>query len=140
MLRFFICTDIFTLFCTLMLVCLWYIRGLSYHSKYYEFILGVFVWEIDKWGHDIDTRSDDFHQKLVEFDSAIDSLLDQLEQQFLRDKVNIVIFSDHGMKDISPERTVDISHILNTTDVKIFTDRGHMCNIWPHDHKLEKVR
>lgn len=100
---------------------------------------GVFVWEIDKWGHDIDTKSDEFNQKLVEFDTAIYSLLDQLEQQSLRDKVNIVIFSDHGMKDISPERTVDISHILNTTDVKIFTDRGHMCNIWPHDHKLEKV-
>ena len=102
-------------------------------------VVGVYVAELDESGHFNEKNSQKLGQTIQEVDKIIKFLLDELNARSLRDSVNIVIFSDHGMAEISESKSVDISEHLNTSDVKVFTDRGNMCNIWPHEGKLNKV-
>ena len=102
-------------------------------------VVGVYLAELDESGHFNEKNSQKLGQTIQEVDKIIKFLLDELNARSLRGSVNIVIFSDHGMAEISESKSVDISEHLNTSDVKVFTDRGNMCNIWPHEGKLDKV-
>jgi len=57
--------------------------------------------------------------KLAEADTAISYLLDQLKIIFLKDQVNIVITSDHGMTSSSVNRVIVLDDYFNVSDVTI---------------------
>ena len=67
-------------------------------------------------------------------------LLDTLKSKNLQDVVNIMIFGDHGMIDVSPDRTIDVTAILDTDDVITALDSGSVCNVWPKPDKIDKVK
>lgn len=100
---------------------------------------GVFVDVVDDGGHSYGPNSKELKDIIRQTDEAIKQMLDMLVQEGLEDKVNIVIFSDHGMTEISESRTIDISDHIGYADVEAVRDKGAVCSIWPREGKLEKV-
>jgi ectonucleotide pyrophosphatase/phosphodiesterase family protein 6 len=77
--------------------------------------------------------------KLMHIDSEILRLLTLLEANSLRDKVNIMIFSDHGMTGVSPSRVVNVTAHVTETDILATVDGNSQAQIWPRENKTMKV-
>ncbi|KAJ8302306.1 hypothetical protein KUTeg_021293 [Tegillarca granosa] len=75
---------------------------------------------------------------VVQIDRHIQHLLTSLEQQGLKDDVNVIIVSDHGMTEISPSRVINLTTEINMNDVDVILDRGPTVNIWPKEGKIQK--
>lgn len=99
----------------------------------------MYLYSVDKAGHMHGPNSKQILEVVKETDKAIDQMLDMIKESELQDKVNIVIFSDHGMTEISENKTIDISSYLNADDIETIKDKGPVCNIWPKEGKLDKV-
>ena len=73
------------------------------------YIQGIFTETIDAYGHSTGPNSPELIQKLVAMDGVIGQLMDNLTSEGLADDVTVMIFSDHGMTEISPARTVNLT-------------------------------
>lgn len=62
----------------------------------------------DKYG----VKSDDVPKQLKRVDLTIEYFLKQLTKHNLREKVNLIILSDQGMKDIDYNEVTDLKNIL----------------------------
>lgn len=100
---------------------------------------GVYLNSVDEWGHSYGPNSLKMDDIIRQTDCAIARMLDKLSTESMEDKVNIIIFSDHGMTEVSESRTIDISDHIGSTDVEAVCDKGPICCIWPKEGKLDKV-
>lgn len=69
-------------------------------------VVTLYFSAVDSAGHHDGPLSDAADQALVDIDAALGRLLDGLESRGLRDDVDIVIVSDHGMAPKDPEKVV----------------------------------
>lgn len=67
---------------------------------------------VDTAGHRFGPESAEQNAALQEVDAAIGRLLDGLVARGMDQNVNIVVVSDHGMTDVSPDRVVDMDAIV----------------------------
>lgn len=74
---------------------------------------------------------------LVDVDKTLQEFRNNLTSVGLEDDVNIVIFSDHGMINIS--KIVNITDAINISDIKIIFQEPSYISIWPEEGKLDKV-
>lgn len=94
---------------------------------------------IDHTGHKYGPHSAELDQQLMKLDERFDHLVTQLETSHLQDEVDILIFSDHGMTDVSSSRVVNISGHVDMADVEVMLGSGSLVYIWPKNEKQEKV-
>ncbi|MBI4430050.1 MAG: alkaline phosphatase family protein [Ignavibacteriales bacterium] len=71
-------------------------------------------------------------------DSIVGRLVAGLENRKLLDKVNIIIVSDHGMSQLSPDRVVYLEDYIDSTDSRV-VDWSPVTALIPEDGKDEKV-
>jgi len=72
-------------------------------------------------------------------DEAIASLLDGLNKIGLKDKFNLLIVSDHGMTDVSPNRVVMIDQYIEMDTITV-VDWSPICAIIPKDmSKIDEI-
>ncbi|KAL5010118.1 hypothetical protein ScPMuIL_012423 [Solemya velum] len=102
-------------------------------------IVAIYVEVIDDTGHTYGPQSDELNRQLTELDKRFDQLVTQLEKNQLQDKVDILIFSDHGMTDMFPSRVVNISNHVDMADVEVILMSGSLVYIWPKTNKGEKI-
>ncbi|KAJ8321438.1 hypothetical protein KUTeg_001010, partial [Tegillarca granosa] len=83
---------------------------------------------------------------IQDLNDDIDEAVNQLKsdkadliENNLENNVNVMIFSDHGMAEISTSRIINITGSINMADVNLILDFGVTVNIWPAEGKLEKV-
>ncbi|XP_052092535.1 glycerophosphocholine cholinephosphodiesterase ENPP6-like [Mytilus californianus] len=100
---------------------------------------GVYLNAVDRWGHSYGPNSKEVFDILKQTDNAIHEILSMLKTYDLAENTNLVIFSDHGMTEISESRTIDISEHIGSMDVTAVMDKGAVCSIWPREGKLDKV-
>ena len=93
----------------------------------------------DKYGHMYGPKSPQLNHVLEEIDAEMVKLMDSLDEAPLKNKVNVMFFSDHGMADMSESRVINITDAVNTSDIALMLDAGPNCYIWPNEGKLEKV-
>lgn len=60
-------------------------------------------------------------QKLKELDNTLGYLIDQLKSHHLYDKLNLIITSDHGMEDVSKEKSIILNQYV---DLRLFDAFG----------------
>ena len=59
----------------------------------------------------------------------------------MRDVLNVVMFSDHGMTDIKwMEKVIELDRYINMTDVVKMMDRGPVVSLWPKPSHFDMVR
>ncbi|XP_068125016.1 glycerophosphocholine cholinephosphodiesterase ENPP6 isoform X2 [Hyperolius riggenbachi] len=76
--------------------------------------------------------------------SVVDQVLQNLDQQIrdsgLKDDLNIILFSDHGMTDIFwMDKVIELQNYIEFSDIVQMKDRGPVVSLWPVEGKLSKV-
>ncbi len=73
--------------------------------------------DVDSEGHRTGPYSDELNDTIELVDSLMGVLLDRLEDIDMLDRINIILVSDHGMTEVSPERVIELHHVLDDYDV-----------------------
>lgn len=74
---------------------------------------------------------------LLDVDETLQDFRQNLTSNGLDDDVNIIVFSDHGMTNLS--QIVNITDALNMSDIKFIFQEPPYVTIWPEEGQLEKV-
>lgn len=86
----------------------------------------------DSEGHRYGPNSPQVNAAISRLDSLLGILFNKLDENNLRDSVNIIIVSDHGMTEISKDRYVNIEEYANCNSCKFF-NRGAVMNLFLTD-------
>lgn len=94
--------------------------------------------DVDTKGHRYGKESDSVKAAIQRADRLVGYLKQQLQQNELWEKTNIIIVSDHGMVDLAADKTIRLDNIIDLDD----TERviwGPMTMIQPKEDRKEKV-
>ena len=78
----------------------------------------LYFHEPDETGHNKGPKSKETEQKVMQLDSLFGDLIRKLKVLEVSSRLNIIILSDHGMTEISSDRTIDISKHIDISNVK----------------------
>jgi alkaline phosphatase D len=99
----------------------------------------LYFHEPDGVGHDYGPEHVET-QKVVEYmDSLVGDLYSKLNNLPHADSINLIILSDHGMGNISEDKTVIISKDIDTSLIEIAAGSNPVFNIKAKDGKLEEL-
>jgi len=93
-------------------------------------LITLYFNSVDKVGHHDGPDAPTLDRELERVDAALAQLLEGLGQRGLRDRVNLVVVSDHGMTATSPERVVHLDDVIALQDVRV-ASWGVMAGIDP---------
>ena len=109
---------------------------LPYHKR--PKFINVYFDSTDATGHDHGPNSEEVNQSIMVEDSLIGKIFTGLKKLNLLDSTNVIILSDHGMVELSPNRVININEILSGFSFKT-QDKGTMMFIYPEENQKEKV-
>ncbi|NIR47716.1 alkaline phosphatase family protein, partial [candidate division KSB1 bacterium] len=93
---------------------------------------------LDDVGHEYGPNSSEVIAAIQYVDSVIGILLDGLHKRDILNRVNVIVVSDHGMAEISPERVIYLDDYIDMEDVQI-VDWNPVAAINPEAGKEEEV-
>jgi predicted AlkP superfamily pyrophosphatase or phosphodiesterase len=85
---------------------------------------------VDTAGHNFGPNSPELTVSVAKVDQQIGLLLEGLEKHGLSDKATIIIVSDHGMAEVSPDRTIYLNTLINA-DSYYWISRGSVMGLEP---------
>lgn len=92
----------------------------------------------DSYGHDFGTESTELNNAIMMLDSLVGKLFTKLDEINMRDSLNVIILSDHGMTDISPTRQINVDEILIDEEFAS-VDKGPFMYIYSDSKNLESI-
>ena len=92
----------------------------------------------DTSGHNYGPNSKEVNQSIAMQDSLLGKIFSGLEKLNLRDSTNVIVLSDHGMTELSPDRVINIDKLLSGIEFKS-SDKGTMMFIYPNEEEKIKV-
>ena len=107
------------------------------YEKRPHFITSYFE-ATDDAGHDYGPNSQEVNFAIARLDSVLGYFFKGLKEINMFDSTNIIVVSDHGMAEISAERTVNIDDLLDGYKYSA-GDNGPFMLIEPADNDLENV-
>jgi len=72
---------------------------------------------LDKAGHDHGPNASQTNATIAQVDATIGHLLDAFAARGLRDRVDLIIVSDHGMAEVGPQRAIAVEDMVDPSDV-----------------------
>lgn len=103
-------------------------------------MVGIYWEKIDVEGHHFGPDSPEVWSAVQELDRALQTLNRGLTEKGLQDKVNVMLFSDHGMTNIKwMDRVIELDKYINMSDIIKTMDRGPVVNVWPRGPKHQQV-
>ncbi|MFQ5606005.1 MAG: ectonucleotide pyrophosphatase/phosphodiesterase [bacterium] len=93
---------------------------------------------LDDVGHDYGPNSPEIAQAIAYVDSLLGRLLQGLEARALLNKVNLILVSDHGMAEVSPERAIFLEDYIDLATVQVI-DWSPVLALNPKPGMLETV-
>ena len=98
----------------------------------------VYFHETDTQAHKFGPDSPENNQAIKTLDNIAGLLFQKLDEIKMRDSVNVIFVSDHGMTEVSQERTINIEKIADSPDCK-FYDGGPIMFVEPKKEKVNDV-
>lgn len=97
-------------------------------------LLLLYFNEVDDTTHKFGPDTVQTGRAVADVDRALRRLLDSLAVMPMRDSINVVLVSDHGMSNISPQRVIPVGDLLvrggvDTTGI-IMSDNGPVMSLW----------
>lgn len=90
-------------------------------------------------GHSDGALSKAYKDSIEEVDKyAVGYLLDQLEEESLIDKVNLIFVSDHSMVNTSSDQVILLDKYIDPATYQL-AESGPIGHIWPNEGKLEEI-
>lgn len=113
-----------------------YFKQYEHNLPYRERIDGVIDWlqlpqskrphfitlyfhDTDSFGHEFGPNSAEINQSIQRIDTLVGYLNNELSKIGMKDSVNIIFVSDHGMTEISTTRTINIDAFLEGLNYKL---------------------
>ncbi len=132
-----------------------YVEYYNHNKPYRERIDGVIEWlslphaerphfitiyfhDTDSYGHNYGPNSPEIDQSISRLDSLIGYFYDRTESIGLKDSINFILVSDHGMTEISKDRSINIEKLMDGHDVKYSND-GPFMFIDPQKHSADSL-
>ena len=98
----------------------------------------LYFHETDDMGHRHGTDSPELDGAIATVDSALALLLAGLEERGLKDSIDIMVVSDHGMADTSNDRVILLDRVIDLDRVMV-SDWNPVVAIWPRDVSPDTV-
>ncbi|KAJ0050129.1 hypothetical protein NL108_012217, partial [Boleophthalmus pectinirostris] len=100
----------------------------------------VYYEKMDVEGHHFGPNSPEVKSALQELDTAMQALSHSITEKGLEDKLNVVMFSDHGMTGIQwMDKVIELDMYINMADITKIMDRGPVVSLWPKKDKQDQV-
>lgn len=105
-------------------------RGVDFAALYFSFV--------DAAGHEYGTDSDSLIAAVQKADRLIGYLKNKLSENHLWNTINIIVLADHGMVNLSADKTIMLPSIINMDNVeRIIWSPATM--IWPKEGSKENL-
>jgi predicted AlkP superfamily pyrophosphatase or phosphodiesterase len=98
----------------------------------------LYFHDTDTYGHDYGPDSPETNRAIARLDSVTAYLLNEIDKTDLKDSINYIFVSDHGMTAISPERTINIEAIIEKYKCSFQYD-GPVMFVNPPEDKAEEI-
>jgi len=99
----------------------------------------LYFHDSDSDGHNFGTDSKEINATIFTLDSLIGIIRKRIEQIGMKDSVNLIIVSDHGMTNVSDDRTIDLASFLKGFDCKV-NDMSAFAMIEPNNpNQLDEI-
>lgn len=100
--------------------------------------INAYFHETDDKGHKFGPNAPETNEAIKRLDGIAGLLMGKLASIGMLDSVNVIIVSDHGMTEVSPERVVNIKKILGEKGGKYF-DAGPIMFVTPDKENEKEV-
>jgi len=107
------------------------------HEKRPHFIT-LYFHETDDKGHDFGPNSPECNDAVKLLDGLAGTLMAKLDEIKMKDSVDVIFLSDHGMTEVSTDRIINIEKILEGYKVK-YLDESALMTIEPQKEQLKTV-
>jgi predicted AlkP superfamily pyrophosphatase or phosphodiesterase len=101
-------------------------------------LLTVYFNDVDDAGHRFGPNAPETDSAIARVDSAVGALLDGLEQRGLTSKVNLIVVSDHGMAEVSPDHVIHLDQLIDTAAVNL-VDQGPIVSLSPKSGRGDEI-
>jgi predicted AlkP superfamily pyrophosphatase or phosphodiesterase len=98
----------------------------------------LYMHETDDFGHHFGPNHEEINKAIKRLDDMAGLLLEKLSSIGMKDSVNVIFVSDHGMTDVSKDRFINIEKLIPDYKCR-FEDEGPILQIFPPDGKIESV-
>ncbi|XP_072904208.1 glycerophosphocholine cholinephosphodiesterase ENPP6 [Hemitrygon akajei] len=94
----------------------------------------------DVEGHHFGPLSKQRMEATKALDKTLRKMNVKIKEKGLQNDLNVILFSDHGMTDISwLNKVIELDKYVSMMDILVMMDRGSVVSIWPQEGKLNKV-
>uniref|UniRef100_A0A672QND2 glycerophosphocholine cholinephosphodiesterase n=1 Tax=Sinocyclocheilus grahami TaxID=75366 RepID=A0A672QND2_SINGR len=101
---------------------------------------GIYYEKIDVEGHHFGPRSPEIQRAIRSLDQAFQILNQKIKEKNMRDEINVVLFSDHGMTDLKwMEKVIELDKYIDLSHIIKMMDRGPVVSLWPKQDKFEEI-
>lgn len=98
----------------------------------------LYFQDVDDAGHDHGPMSPEVEQAVSKVDATLGKLLAALDARGVKEKLNIIIVSDHGMTEISPKRQIFLEDFLPPSQV-IVADWSPVLALFPGTLSADEI-
>ncbi len=102
-------------------------------------VIGWYSHEPDWTAHRYGATGAETLAKVEELDSLVGVFLDRLAKLPIASKVNVMIVSDHGMADISPERYINLNNFVDRDWFDVITGGNPVFSLKPKDEHRDEA-
>ncbi|XP_061582071.1 LOW QUALITY PROTEIN: glycerophosphocholine cholinephosphodiesterase ENPP6 [Cololabis saira] len=100
----------------------------------------VYYENIDVEGHHYGPDSPQVRTAVRNLDKALQTLNTNLQDSGMEQQLNVLLFSDHGMTQITwMEKVVELDRYIQMSDLEKMMDRGPVVSMWPKTNKYQQV-
>ncbi|XP_026103438.1 glycerophosphocholine cholinephosphodiesterase ENPP6 [Carassius auratus] len=101
---------------------------------------GIYYEKIDVEGHHFGPRSSEIQRAIRSVDRAFQILNQKIKEKNMRDDLNVVLFSDHGMTELKwMEKVIELEKYIDKSHIIKMMDRGPVVSLWPKQDKFEEI-
>ncbi|TRY89819.1 hypothetical protein DNTS_018567 [Danionella cerebrum] len=100
----------------------------------------IYYEKIDVEGHHFGPHSPEIDRAVHSLDQAFQTLNLKIKEKKMREEINVVMFSDHGMTQIKwMEKVIELDKCIEMSNIIKIMDRGPVVSLWPKLDKFEEV-
>ncbi|MFH1196406.1 MAG: ectonucleotide pyrophosphatase/phosphodiesterase [bacterium] len=94
--------------------------------------------DTDDKGHEYGPNSPEINDAIKTLDGNLDSLYKGITALGLKDSINVILISDHGMTEVSLDRLINLETILSGLDFSAY-DNGPVVMIFPDESSTSEI-
>ncbi|MDH3492968.1 MAG: ectonucleotide pyrophosphatase/phosphodiesterase [Acidobacteriota bacterium] len=102
-------------------------------------MMTLYFSDVDDAGHRFSPFGKKTRKAVSRVDSLIKTLLNGLKKRRIRDKVNLVIISDHGMASVPAKNRIVLDEMFDPADAKLIFWVGEIVQIFPKEGLEDKI-